>query len=419
MSILNEIENRYFAIIYTYKTIGFDNLSSHYLRENEISLIHNIVGSQMAIIQTCNRIEIYLYSEDSDTTTKLLNFLDQVHGKKISIDATILTGSKAIEHLFEVASGIDSMAIGEYEILSQVRLSLENAKKLHMIGKELEILFERAIKVGRRVRQQTNISKGKVGLYSIAIELAKTRVDLKTSNIAVIGAGQIGSRLISMLNSEGAKNVTILNRTVEKAKELAEKYGYSYLSLDFSKLDGFDVIFSAIFYPRVIRIDNKFIIDLSSPPIFQGNEVYTLKNLQQISEEIRKKRLSELSKAKDIIEEGIRDFILDYENLKYDMIVSQIMKNIEEIRQNEVKRALKELNGDNAEEVLNAMTKSMVKKMFYPLLSKIKEAVRNNETNYINLILELFNNGKLSDSKTKEIEEKQVNKRYDSRNQSN
>ncbi|MCY0873397.1 MAG: glutamyl-tRNA reductase, partial [Acidianus infernus] len=143
------------------------------------------------------------------------------------------------------------------------------------------------------------------------------------------------------------------------------------------------------------------------------------KNLQQISEEIRKKRLSELSKAKDIIEEGIRDFVLDYENLKYDMIVSQIMKNIEEIRQNEVKKALKELNGDNAEEVLNAMTKSMVKKMFYPLLSKIKEAVRNNETNYINLILELFNNGKLSDSKTKEIEEKQVNKRYDSRNQSN
>ena len=100
------------------------------------------------------------------------------------------------------------------------------------------------------------------------------------------------------------------------------------------------------------------------------------------------------------------------------MIVSQIMKNIEEIRQNEVKRALKELNGDNAEEVLDAMTKSMIKKMFFPMLSKIKDAVRNNETNYINLIMELFNNGKLPNSKTKEIEEKQVNKRYDSRNKS-
>ncbi len=419
MSILNEIEEKYFAIIYTYKTIGFDNLSSHYLRENEISLIHNIVGSQMVIIQTCNRIEIYLYSEDPSTPTKLLNFLDQVHGKKISTDATILNGTRAIEHLFEVASGIDSMAIGEYEILSQVKLSLENAKKLNMVGKELETLFNRAIKTGRRVRQLTGISKGKVGLYSIAIELAKTRVDLKHANLAVIGAGQIGSRLVSMLNSEGAKNVTILNRTIEKAKELAEKYGYSYDNLDFTKLNAFDVIFSAIFYPRIIRIDNKFIIDLSSPPIFQGNNVYTLKNLQQISEEIRKKRMSEVNKAKEIIEEGIRDFVLDYENLKYDMIVSQIMKSVEEIRQNEVKRALKELNGDNAEEVLNAMTKSMIKKMFYPLLSKIKEAVRNNETNYINLIMELFNNGELPNSKTKEIEEKQVNKRYDSRNQSN
>ncbi|BDC19087.1 glutamyl-tRNA reductase [Acidianus sp. HS-5] len=419
MSILNEIEEKYFAIIYTYKTIGFDNLSSHYLRENEISLIHNIIGAQMAIIQTCNRIEIYLYSEDSNTPTKLLNFLDQVHGKKISTDATVLSGTKAIEHLFEVASGIDSMAIGEYEILSQVKLSLENAKKLNMIGKELEILFNRAIKTGRRVRQLTSISKGKVGLYSIAIELAKTRVDLKSASIAVIGAGQIGSRLISMLNSEGAKNVIVLNRTIERAKELAEKYGYSYSSLDFSKLENFDVIFSAIFYPRILKIDNKFIIDLSSPPIFQGNNVYTLKNLQQISEEIRKKRMSELSKAKEIIEEGMRDFAIDYENLKYDIIASQIMKSIEEIRQNEVKRALKELNGDNAEEVLNAMTKSMIKKMFYPLLSKIKEAVRNNETNYINLIMELFNDGKLSDGKTKEIEEKQVNKRYDSRNQPN
>lgn len=413
MSILDEINERYYAILFTYKTVGFSNLASHYLREDEIKTLHNIISTEMSVIQTCNRVEIYLYTEDASKVDLLLSFLDKIHKKEISKDATILKGLDAIKHLFQVAAGIDSLAVGEYEILGQIKMALDSAIKIGASGKHIETLFQRGIKVGRKVRRLTNISKGKVGLYSLAIDLAKSKVDLRNSKILIIGAGDIASKVVSMLKSENVKDVTIMNRTFEKAKELAEKFGYKYVNFDLNNVRNFDVIFSAIFYPYKIIIDDKLIFDLSFPPVFQGNMVYTLENLQQISYKLLEKRMKEIDKANSIIEESISEFIVDYENLKYDAIISQIMSTIEEIRKNEVARAIRKLNSGNNEsvnEILDAMTRSMIKKIFSPMLSKIKDYVKTDEKNYINLILELFNYGELSSTETKKIKEEQISK---------
>ncbi|ARM75990.1 glutamyl-tRNA reductase [Acidianus manzaensis] len=417
MSITNEINEKYYAILYTYKTVGFSNLSSHYLRDNEVQLLHNIVSTEMAIIQTCNRVELYLYVDDYSKVETLLHFLDNIHKKEISKDATILKGYDAIKHLFKVASGLDSLSIGEYEILGQVKLSLDNAKKLGISGKYINTLFERAIKIGRKVRKETNISRGKVGLYSLAIDLAKTKIDISNAKILVIGAGNIGSKIISMLKSENINNITIMNRTIEKAKELAEKYGYSYTSFDLSKINDYDVIFSAIFYPSKIST-NKLVIDLSYPSVFQGNNVYRLEDLQFISSQSLEKRSKEITDAEKIIEESIDEFIIDYGNIKYNEIVSDIMNKIDEIRKEEIQRALKEINSneDDINEILDAMTKSMIKKIFSPMLLKIKDYIREDEKNYINLVLELFNYDKLPSNETKTIKKEQINKRSNSGN---
>ncbi|MCI2415486.1 MAG: glutamyl-tRNA reductase [Candidatus Aramenus sp.] len=412
MNILeNEINERYYAIIYTYKTIGIQKLADHYLKEEEIKDLSRHFNGEMALLQTCNRIELYLYTKHPDEVKKLLGYLDHVHTRKISDDAVVLKGIDAVAHLFEVSAGIDSLSIGEYEILSQIKLALQNARRINIAGKHVEVLLDRAIKVGRRVRLSTNISKGKVGVYSLAIELAKVKLgDLSERKICVIGAGEMARKLTFMLNKEGAKNVTILNRTVERAKEIAEKYGYAYGGLDFSVIGNFDVVFSAIYYPSSVEVNgNNLLFDLSSPPVFKGNNVITLEDLQQLSSKYLEQRKKDIEVAKEIIKNSLKEFVKDYENLVYNELISELMGKIEEIREEEVQRAIKKLNDNNKEEILNAMTNSMIKKIFSPLLMKIRLALENNDINYINFILELFNNGKLPDVKTEEVKGQQTN----------
>ncbi|EWG07377.1 MAG: glutamyl-tRNA reductase [Candidatus Aramenus sulfurataquae] len=407
----NEINERYYAIVYTYKTIGIQKLADHYLKEEEIKELSRHFNGEMALLQTCNRIELYLYTKRPDEVKKLLEYLDHVHTRKISEDAVVLKGMDAVAHLFEVSAGIDSLSIGEYEILSQIKLALQNARRINITGKHLEVLLDRAIKVGRRVRLSTNISKGKVGVYSLAIELAKVKLgNLSERKICVIGAGEMAKKLTFMLNKEGAKNVTVLNRTVERAKEIAEKYGYAYGGLDLSVIGNFDVVFSAIYYPSSVEVNgSNLLFDLSSPPVFKGNNVITLEDLQQLSSKYLEQRKKDIEVAKEIIRNSLKEFVKDYENMVYDALVSELMGKIEEIRKEEVQRAAKKLNDNNKEEILNAMTKSMIKKIFSPLLMKIRLALENNDINYINFILELFNNGKLPDVKTEEVKEQQTN----------
>jgi len=408
MNILeNELNKRYYALIYTYKTIGLENLSSHYLRESEIKALASHFDGEMILLQTCNRIELYLYTKSENNISYFLEYLDKIHGKNISSDALLLTGKEVAKHLFEVAAGIDSLSIGEYEILSQIKLAVSNSNRLGISGKCLNTLFERAIKIGRRVRTSTNISRGKVGIYSLAIELVKSKFgNLDGKKIAIIGAGDIGKKLAFMLYKENVTNVTILNRTPEKAKEIAEKYGFKYASLDFNLIDNYDIVFVAIFYPGKINVQGEnVIIDLSSPTVFQGKNVITMEELQGLSKEYLAQRMKEISYAKQIISDGIEEFLRDYENIRYNEIVSNIMSRIEEIRETEISKAIRKISDNNAQEILDAMTKSMIKKIFAPLLDKIRIALENGDTNYINYILELFNNGKLPDIKTEEIKE--------------
>ena len=414
----DEFINNYCSIIFTYKTVGISDLHSYYLRETEIKMLHNLVNAELVVLQTCNRVEMYLYSPNKikDEVDKIIQYLNAVHKKPIGDQAKILCGREAIRHLFLVASGADSLAIGEYEILSQIRSTIDMFRKMGISGKYLQILFERAIKVGRRVREKTNISKGKVGIYSIAIDEAKKIVgDITNKRIAIVGAGEIGEKFAGMLYNEGAKNVTILNRTVEKAKALALKYNYNYDSLNLEKIGNFDIAFIAISHD-FIQIENKWktlIIDVSIPPLFSGNNVITLKELEKISLVNLKAREEEMKKIEEIVNEGIDEFIYDYKKEIYDEIIGIIMHRIENIRKNEVIRAINELQklgirSQDALEIVDLMSKSMIKKIFEPLFSNVKDIVFNggDSINYINFLVNIFKDGNIPSNKTEKIKEK-------------
>ncbi|MEM3925075.1 MAG: glutamyl-tRNA reductase, partial [Metallosphaera sp.] len=347
----------------------------------------------------------------------------QVHNREISSDATILRGKEAITHLFEVASGIDSLSVGEYEILKQIKDSMKEATKLGLASKHMRCLLERSLKVGRKVRLETGISKGKVGVYSLAVEYAKRLLgDISDKKIAIVGAGEIGTKLALILHNEGVKDVTIFNRTNERGRNVAIKYGYSFLPLDFSKLSNYDLVFSAIFYPEKVRApERSVVIDLGSPSIFEGKNVYTLRDLEAVSQAKLEERRKEIDSAKGIIENGLREFENDCLDIIYDNFVSSFMSKVEQIRESEVTRALRVLETEDpkTKEVLDAMTRSMIKKIFSPMFENLRRAVESNEVNHINLAVSLFSYGGISEDKAKEVKAEQEHKGFSGRNEVN
>ena len=403
--------NNYASIVYTYKTVGVSKLYEHYIKDQELEVLKGLIDGEITVVQTCNRAETYLYLYNKDELPKFLEKIDEIHGKPISNNAIILKGENAVRHLFEVASGLDSLAIGEYEILRQLKESIEKSKKLGLSGEKLDFLFKSAIRVGRRVRNETDISKGKTGVYALAIDYAKNKIgSLSTSQIAIVGAGEIGRKLALMLYNEGATNVTIFDRTYEKAEEIAKKYGFNAEKLDFDKVNTKDIVFVAIYYDKKIRLSNpKLVIDLSVPKVIEGENVITLEDLREISEKILEAKKASFRKAEEIITIELENFKNEIIKYNQNRLISSFMRKIENIREHEVERAYEEIlkHIDDKEEIksiLDKMTNSMLKKIFSPVF----ENIRKNEdvANYINQIFEILDNGNISNSKTKEIEKK-------------
>jgi|ECHhosMinimDraft_1075155.scaffolds.fasta_scaffold00022_28 glutamyl-tRNA reductase len=381
--------DNYGLIAFTYENIPIKELGDHYLTNDEVLLLWDRAKSQeMVIVQTCNRIEIYLYSTDlRNVTNNVLEFLKAIHRDDVTSKAKVLKGREVVLHLFRLASGLESLSLGEYEILGQVRESLDKAEKLGTLGDNLKLLFERGIKTGRLVRNRTSISKGKTGVYSLALEYALNRVDLASSKIAVVGAGQISSKVLQLLTSNGIYDVTLFNRTPERAQELSGRFGVKWEPLDLERIRLFDVIFSAISYPNRLKLEGpKLIIDLSVPPVFEGQNVVDLDELRRISSINAQRKRGEILNAEKLVLEELERFSSEYLRVIYNRLVSAFMSRMEQIRKREMERALRELAksgkvDDKTVEVLNAMTRSILKKSMEPVLSEIKKRIREGKIN--------------------------------------
>lgn len=422
----DQLNDTFSALIFTYKNVGIKYLHNYYLNEAEIKKIQGLINGGFFVLQTCNRVEIYLHSENARYVAEsLLEHIFSIHnGKLEKEDSVIKEGIEAIKHLFYVASGVDSIAVGEYEILNQIKNAMLESKKLGILDKEMEKLIERALRVGRNARNRTNISKGKVGIYSLALDKIKSVINnIEKARVLVIGAGEIGSKMSELLYKEGIRDVTIMNRTLSKAEELAKKYGYNSICLDFSRISGFDVVISAISsIGNQIKLESDrplILVDLSVPSLFYGKNVLTLTDLQDYSMLNMANRLEELPKIDEIVKEGLQEFMIDHIKELESEIISKILGNVERVRETEVKKAKKELEKRNmrvskdVEEVLDIMSKSIINKGLEPLINNIKVMVENDERRHINFLIDVFNYGYLSNDKTKEIERKETSERSD------
>ena len=218
--------------------------------------------TEFAILATCNRLELYalapLDSELCDLFTTLINFLVETRGVPATEVESHLyqhVGPKAVEHLCRVAAGLDSMILGEPQILGQVADAYEAALAARAVGPVLSTLFRTAIRAGKRARSETAISRNPASVSSMAVRLAEQIVgELPARQVLVIGAGEMGELAVEALRARGVRRVTVVNRTHRRAVELAERWSGDALSFEYltEAVRGADIVISSTGAPHII-----------------------------------------------------------------------------------------------------------------------------------------------------------------------
>ena len=381
-----------------------------------LSLLQKYV-SQGLILSTCNRTEVYSIPKSGDSSQPSIDFLKA--WANISNDDLLpyvycYHSEAAVKHLFRVASGLDSMIIGEFEILGQVNQSLEEAKKARMVEHPLRNLFHQALRVGRRVREKTGISKNALSVSSVAVALAAKAIgDLTRCKALVIGTGEAGRLVAKALKERGISQITTTSRSYDKASTLAAALGGSSVDIGSlgRELATCDIAISCTGAPHLIldlkSVENAMqarshrplvIIDIAvprdvEPQVGQINDVflYDIDDFTHLSELNRKQRETEIKKAMEIIEVEVKRFTTWWQAMEVKPVVSSLVRKAEDIRQTQLDMTLKKLRHLSAEEQqsLEAMTKAIVQKILHEPIQHLKTNAHKRD-DYIRLVNELF-----------------------------
>jgi glutamyl-tRNA reductase len=211
------------------------------------------------VLSTCNRSEIYgIETGNREAESGILGFLESYFGipRNELVEHTYrYTDRQAAEHLFNVASGLDSMIIGEYEVLGQVKNALEYAEKAGTVNLPLRRLFQDSIRTGRRIREETGISKNALSVSSVAVELAAMAVgDLSQKKMLLIGAGEAGRLVAQAARDRGTHQIKVASRTLERASALARELEGHALSFEeiIPELETSDLIITCAEAPHVL-----------------------------------------------------------------------------------------------------------------------------------------------------------------------
>ncbi|MFU8652785.1 glutamyl-tRNA reductase [Methanotorris formicicus] len=335
------------------------------------------------LLQTCNRVEMYFDVEN----------LDKID---INIDKfDILEGDGAILHLLRLASGLESMIVGEDQILGQIKKSYLKAKKLKKTTKFLDTIFLKAIHVGQRVRNETKINVGGVSIGSAAVELAEKIFGLKNKNVLLIGAGEIGTLVAKALKERHIKAIIIANRTYERAECLAREL--RGIAIHFDKLREAlkyaDIVISATGAPHhiltkedLVDVGETVVIDIANPRDVDDSvkelpniKLFTIDDLKLISEENLKKRKMEIPKVEKIIMDEFENLKKQIKKLEVQDFIKNLSTHIENIRRKEVKKAISILKNKNKspEEILEDFSKAFSKRIIYDFVSAVEDRYFN------------------------------------------
>jgi len=402
-------------------------IGSGQLQEALVSLRDYV--SQGIILCTCNRVEVYAQTESGDSgvpaITRFLNARANLPEAEFLKYIYAYQGEAAVKHLFRVACGLDSMIIGEFEVLGQVRRALEEAEKSRLVELPLLELFRSAVRVGRRARVETGISENAVSVSSVAVDLARQVVgDIRPCKVVVIGAGEAGSLVARVCREQGVSRMVVVSRLKEKGESLAEVLGGRWVPRESlrQELADSDIVISCSGAPHSIlklgllseimstRSGHPLvIIDIAvpqdvEPEIGKLSNVflYDIDELTRVCELNQQGREGEVSKAMEIVDDAVAMFSLRWQQFEVRPVISALVRKAEEIRQAQLELTLKKLPALSDEErsYLEAMTKAIVQKMLHEPIQCLKNDIHNRQA-YVRIVSELFHlNGKKPSEET-------------------
>ena len=360
--------------------------------------------SEYVEISTCNRKEYYIHNDYILFDEELLSH----ENKSIIIEY----GESSVKHLLRMTSGLESMIVGEDQILGQVKDSKNNAVKNHHCGRVLNTIFTKAIHVGQVVRNKTNINKGSVSIGSAAVDLAESYLgDLSGKSVLVIGAGKMGKLVAKALAEKDLNAIFVANRTFYVAVELAKDLDGT--AILFSDLDNYlkdaDLVISATSAPHVIinkerleniglNNDNLIMVDIANPRdisedvVELGVALYNIDDLREIADSNTKLREKEFGEAEIIIDEEFNLLKDSFKLMEVEDILSTLRSSMEEIRQRECEIACAKLSDvDGSDKIINNLTNSIVNKIFYDISKQVKYAAKNDKKDVIDAADFIFN----------------------------
>ncbi len=383
--------------------------------------VRDQLGAEIAVLSTCNRTEFYLFGAQKswDEMSPFVSSLKEI-AVRADVSPLQFRGREAARHLFRVAASIESLALGEDQILAQVKDV--HRQILDVEGKSpiLDRLYQYAIRVGKRIRTETALCAGAVSISSAAVELAKRIFeDFSTLHVVLVGAGETNESAAEHLKAAGATRFTVVNRGEERGQQLAAKFHGTYRPLDQLEetLKIADVMVFATGSPDflVTKKDLKkamrdrsykslFMIDISNPrnvdpkvSSVSGVFLFNIDDLEAVIKENLTERQKEIPRAEAIIDEVLTEWDTWMQAMKVRPTIAQLAQFFESIRQQELGRQKGLSEAD--EELLEQFSKSLVRKLLHNPITFLRSSVeeQNLTPEHIDLVWRLFELDRIQD----------------------
>jgi glutamyl-tRNA reductase len=374
-------------------------------------MVDSGTADEAVLLSTCNRTELYLSLGDPARGERAVRSLLERR-----IDASAAVASRhlyvrrdrtAVEHLYRVTAGLESMVLGEPQIQGQVREAYQLALGSHggrgpVVGTTLNRLFQTALGVGGRVRSETDLGLGAASISSAAVELAKKIFgSLAGRRAMILGAGEMSEVTLECLRAEGVRSSIVTNRTYERAVELAAKWGGEAVRFDdfASALKGVDIVICSTSAPHPVITRDRFraalpqgavrplcIIDIAIPRDVDPRVadepnvfLYNIDDLQQIVTANLERRTGEIPRAETIVSSGVEEFWSWYSSLVVVPTIRELRERSEALRRQEVERVLQRLSHLSAEDqgAIDALTKALLNKLLHSPTVRLREAAGN------------------------------------------
>lgn len=381
--------------------------------------------NEVAILSTCNRTEIYAVTERSDDIESWLFEHTRLPTDDLRNCFYAYENHEALRHIMKVAGGLDSLVLGEPQILGQMKSAFAVAREVGTLGSELHSIFQHVFNVAKRIRTETAIGENPVSVAYAAVSLAQQIFsDLKEDTALLIGAGETITLVARHLAEHGIKKILVANRTLDRAQKLASQFnGEAFLLAEIpEQLHRADIVISSTASQlpllgkgavesalKIRKHKPMFMLDIAvprdiEPQVAELDDVYlyTVDDLHAVIDENKKSRVAAADQAQLIIDQGIEDFVRHQLQLNAVELIKHYRQQAEQYRDSELQKSIKQLeSGTNAEEVLANLARNLTNKLLHSPTTVLRDASADQRHYVLSAAQELFSI-KLNDSSKSE-----------------